>query len=298
MMSRAFSLLLPAALAVALVYPGHARRAATAAEPAPMPKAAAAAPGKLEYNRDIRPILAENCFACHGPDSAARKANLRIDQRDEALAAKAVVPGKPDESQLVARIFADDPQERMPPAKSRKTLTPAQKETLKRWIAEGAEYQPHWSFIPPVRPAVPDVSRDPKGSAWVRNPIDAFVYAKLKEHGLAPAPEADRRTLARRLALDLTGLPPDPADVEAFAADNSPDYYEKFVDKLMASPQWGEHRGRYWLVLQHHHRQFDHLGSVPLRKERDGSNQPRVRPSHFYSGVPHRPVPHGRALLA
>src|SRR5205823_7836464 len=138
MMSRAFSLLLPAALAVALVYPGRARRAATAAEPAPMPKAAAAAPGKLEYNRDIRPILAENCFACHGPDSAARKANLRIDQSDEALAAKAFVPGKPDESELVARIFADEPGKVMPPPKAHKKLTAAQKETLKRWIAAGA----------------------------------------------------------------------------------------------------------------------------------------------------------------
>ena len=131
----------------------------------------------------------------------------------------------------------------MPPPKSNKTLTAAQKELLKRWIAAGAEYQPHWSFIAPKRPEPPAV----KDEAWVRNPIDRFVLAKLEQNGLKPAPEADRRTLARRLSLDLTGLPPDPAVVDAFVNDPSPDAYEKLVDRLLASPRWGEHRARYWL---------------------------------------------------
>jgi hypothetical protein len=199
--------------------------------------------GTIEYNRDVRPILAENCFACHGPDSAARKASLRLDRRDDAIELKAIVPGDPKGSGVIERIFADDPAEVMPPPKSHKKLTAAQKETLKKWIAGGAVYQPHWSFIPPTRPAVPAV----KNKGWVRSPIDAFVLAELEKHGLTPAPEADRRTLARRLALDLTGLPPDPADVEAMVNDTSADWYEKYVEKLLASPHWGEHRGRYWL---------------------------------------------------
>ncbi|WP_439621590.1 DUF1553 domain-containing protein [Gemmata sp.] len=246
-MIRTLSLILPAALVAVLVSSAHAPRAAVAAEPNPSP-AAAAAPnpvpqGKLEYNRDIRPILAENCFSCHGADSAARKAGLRLDQREAAVEAKAIEPGKPEKSSLVERVYAADPKELMPPPKSHKKLTAAQKETLKRWIAEGAEYQPHWSFLSPTRPKVPAV----QDKAWVRNPIDAFVLAKLEAAGLKPAPEADRRTLARRLAFDLTGLPPEPADAEALVADKSEMWYEKYVDKLMASPHWGEHRGRYWL---------------------------------------------------
>jgi hypothetical protein len=199
--------------------------------------------GGIEYNRDIRPILAEHCFACHGPDSAARKAGLRIDQRDAAIEMKAIVPGKPDESEMIRRILTDDDRDQMPPKKSNKKLKPEQKEMLRKWVATGAEYQAHWSFIPPTRPAVPQV----KDKAWVRNPIDAFVLAKLEAAGLKPAPEADRHTLARRLAFDLTGLPPDPADVEAFVNDKSDVWYEKYVEKLLASPHWGEHRGRYWL---------------------------------------------------
>src|SRR5262249_50380368 len=149
---------------------------------------------KIEYNRDIRPILAENCFACHGPDSASRKAGLRLDQRDAAVAAEAIVPGKPDQSALIGRIFAEEGRERMPPAKTNKKLTAAQKDLLKRWIAGGAEYQVHWSYIAPVRAPLPAV----KNQAWVRNPIDAFVLAKLEAIGLNPAPEADVRALARR----------------------------------------------------------------------------------------------------
>jgi hypothetical protein len=204
---------------------------------------ASAGPGKLEYNRDVRPILAENCFACHGPDSAARKADLRLDQRDMAMEGEAIVPGQPGKSTLVERIYSTTKSEVMPPHKTNKKLTEAQKAILKQWIAEGAEYQPHWSFIAPTRPTPPAV----KNGAWAKTPIDHFILAKLEAAGLAPAPEADRRTLARRLALDLTGLPPDPKDVEEFVNDRSADWYENYVDKLMRSPGWGEHRGRYWL---------------------------------------------------
>src|SRR6185503_5019800 len=162
--------------------------------------------GGPRFNRDIRPILSENCFPCHGPDSASRKADLRLDQRKAAIEAKAIAPGKPEESKLVTRIFEERESKRMPPARSLKTLTPPQKELLRSWIAAGAEYEPHWSLIPPVRPVPPAV----KDESWVKVPFDRFILAKLEERGLGPAPEADRRTLARRLSLDLTGLPPPP----------------------------------------------------------------------------------------
>lgn len=197
----------------------------------------------IVFNRDIRPILSEYCFSCHGPDSASRKADLRLDQADAAAMKKAIIAGKPNESGVIERILSNDPDEVMPPPSTKKTLSAHQRDLLKRWIASGAEYQPHWSFIPPTRPAVPKV----KNAAWVRNPIDAFVLAKLESMGLTPAPEADRRTLARRLSLDLTGLPPTPELVDAFVADQSPNAYEGLVDKLMESPHWGEQRGRYWL---------------------------------------------------
>lgn len=240
-MMRTFSWLAPASLlAVLSATPIPSR----AADSAPMPRTKSARPaGSLQFNRDIRPILAENCFACHGPDSAARKAMLRIDRRADAIDGKAIVPGDPGASEMINRIFSADEAEIMPPPKTKKKLTAAQKEMLKKWVAEGAEYQAHWSFIAPVRPKPPEV----KNKAWIRNPIDNFILAELEKRGLKPAPEADRHTLARRLALDLIGLPPDPADVEAFVNDKSPNYYEKYVDKLLAMPQWGEHRGRYWL---------------------------------------------------
>ncbi len=207
------------------------------------PAAEAWGDGPVEYNRDVRPILAENCFACHGPDSAARKADLRLDRRDDAVEMAAIEPGKPEESMLVERINATDPHERMPPKESHKTLTAEQKKVLTTWIAQGAVYQAHWSMIAPERPTPPKTS----APGWVRNPIDAFVLARLDAEGLKPAPEADRRALARRASLDLVGLPPSPAAVEAFVADEAPDAYEKYVDALMESPAWGEHRGRYWL---------------------------------------------------
>jgi len=199
------------------------------------------------YNRDIRPILSENCFPCHGPDAASRKAKLRLDSFAESTAARddstpAIVAGKPDESELVRRIF-DTGDDVMPPEASHKVLSKAQKELLQNWVAEGAAYQPHWAFITPKRPELPDV----KNSSWVRNPIDQFILAGLEQARLRPAPVADRRTLARRVSLDLTGLPPAPDVVEAFRHDESLDAYERLVDHFLARSEWGEHRARYWL---------------------------------------------------
>ncbi len=221
-----------------------------AGPPPPKPKAKAKVPvalvaGSLRYNRDVRPILAENCFACHGPDSASRKAGLRLDRVADATAVKdgiaAILPGKPDASEVMKRITGKGPM--MPPPTGHKSLTAEQIAVLKRWIADGAIYEQHWAYIAPKRAPLPAV----KDTAWVRNPIDRFILAKLEKSGLKPAPEADRRTLARRVSLDLTGLPPDPADVEQFVNDKSSNAYEKMVDKFLAMPGWGENRAKYWL---------------------------------------------------
>ena len=210
-----------------------------------VPKTAPVA--KLHYNRDIRPILAENCFACHGPDSAARKADLRLDKLTEATKPRfghvVIAPKNPAKSELFRRISLTGGPLAMPPVSGHKRLTPQQVSLLSRWIAEGAAYEPHWSYLPPKRAALPTV----KNAAWRRNPMDRFLLAKIESAGLTPAPTADRRTLARRLALDLTGLPPEPADVERFVHDPAPNAYEKLVDFYLASPLWGEHRARYWL---------------------------------------------------
>jgi hypothetical protein len=204
--------------------------------------------GTVGYNRDVRPILSENCFPCHGADSAARKASLRLDRFEDAILPRkdsqpAIVPGKPEASAMISRINAADPDDIMPPTKTHKVLTAQQKDLLKQWIASGANYQPHWSFLAPTRPKLPEV----QNRRWVRNPIDVFILARLEKEGLAPAPEADRRTLARRVSLDLTGLPPTPEEVQTFLEDQSPDAYERMVDRFLASPHWGEHRARYWL---------------------------------------------------
>jgi hypothetical protein len=206
----------------------------------------AAAP--LSYNRDIRPILFDNCFSCHGPDSASRKADLRLDKFEDATkpnedGVAAIVPGDLEKSSFIARILTKDEDDVMPPPESHKSLKSEQIETLKQWIKDGAKYEAHWSFIAPSRPAVPAVTQE----GWNRNPIDAFVLTEMQKHGLAPNAEADRRTLARRAALDLTGLPPEPVLVEEFVNDKAPDAYEKLLDKLMALPAYGEHRARYWL---------------------------------------------------
>jgi hypothetical protein len=200
------------------------------------PAARAADP---DFARDVRPILASNCFKCHGPDDKARKAKLRL---DDPAAAKAVL-GKSGESELVDRVFSADPELVMPPPSTKLTLTAAQKDVLKRWVSAGAPYAAHWAFLKPARPPVPTVVGP------VRNPIDAFVLARLAKEGLKPSPEADRVALIRRVSLDLIGLPPTPAEVDAFLTDQSPDAYEKLVDRLLASPHYGERWARRWLDL-------------------------------------------------
>jgi hypothetical protein len=204
--------------------------------------------GKVDFDRDIRPILAENCYACHGPDENKRKAGLRLDLKEGAFQRLksdnvAVVPGHPEKSALIERITAQDEDDRMPPLKTGKRLTPPQVDLLRRWIAEGAAWKTHWAYTKPERPAVPQV----KNKRWPKNEIDSFVLARLEQEQLAPSPEADKRTLARRATLDLTGLPPTPQEVDAFLADNTPQAYEKLVDRLLASPRYGEQMARYWL---------------------------------------------------
>jgi mono/diheme cytochrome c family protein len=207
----------------------------------------AGAADEIRYNRDIRPILSENCFACHGPDAPARKADLRLDTKDGLLAkvddTQAVVPGDPARSAILARITSADADEVMPPPKTGKKLTPQQVDLLKRWVEQGAKWEGHWAYTAPARPAMPPVKRP----EWVRNPIDAFIRARLEAEGLKPSTEADKPTLIRRLTLDLTGLPPTPAEVDAFVGDNSPDAYEKVVDRLLASPRYGERMALDWL---------------------------------------------------
>src|SRR5579885_1797357 len=196
----------------------------------------------IDYSREVQPILTAHCYACHGPDASKRKAKLRLDQRDAAIK-KAVKPGDAAHSPLIERISSSDADEMMPPPSKKDRLTPAQIEVLRRWIDEGAKFDIHWSYVKPVRPAVPAV----KNKAWVRNAIDAFVAAGQEANGLAPAPEADRITLIRRLSFDLTGLPPEPEQVDAFVNDKSPDAYEKLVDRLLASKHYGERMAMYWL---------------------------------------------------
>jgi hypothetical protein len=220
--------LLPAVLAVAV-----AAAVRGADDPAP----------RLEFHRDIRPILSANCYRCHGPDANQRQADLRLDIRDAALKKRAIVPRHPQESELVRRVFAASPDEVMPPPASRKSLGQREKETLREWIAQGAEYEAHWAYIRPERPPVPQV----RGRGWVRNPIDAFVLAALEARGIEPSPEADGRTLARRLNLDLIGLPPPPDEVEAFLADRGGAAYERRVERLLASPHHGERMAAPWL---------------------------------------------------
>jgi mono/diheme cytochrome c family protein len=213
-------------------------------------RAATPAPAKLSFNNHVQPILAENCYACHGIDPGSRKAELRLDRFEFAIAKRkdgppAIVPGKPDESPLIERLETRDEKKIMPPPESHKTLKPEQIATLRRWIAEGAEYEAHWSFIAPQRPAVPAASA--AKSPWKANPVDRFIFARMERDGLTPSAEADRRSLIRRVTLDLTGIIPTAAEVDAFVADKSRDAYEKVVDRLLASPRYGEHRARYWL---------------------------------------------------
>jgi hypothetical protein len=212
-------------------------------------RADAVLPRTLEFNRDVRPILADKCFACHGPDKGKRKADLRLDVEEEAKAPRdgspAIVAGKPEQSKLVEKITAKDPSDRMPPAKFGKPLTTREIETLRLWIAQGAKWQKHWSRIAPRRPELPKTAL----AGWARNPIDHFVLARLEEEKLKPSPEADRRTLIRRLSFDFLGLPPRPEEVDAFLADTAPDAYEKLVERLLSSEHFGERMATYWLDL-------------------------------------------------
>jgi len=194
----------------------------------------------VSYTREVRPILSENCFYCHGADANHRKAKLRLDTEEGQKNPKLISPGHPDQSDLIRRILTDDDEDLMPPAKSNRHLTDAQKATLKRWIAEGAKFEKHWAFVAPVRPDVPAV-------AGAANPVDSFIFAKLAERDLQPSPHASRQTLIRRVTFDLTGLPPTPAEVEAFVNDSSPDAYTKLVDRLLASPHYGEQMSLPWL---------------------------------------------------
>ena len=215
-------------------------------------RAAAPSPGRVEFNRDIRPILSENCLYCHGQDPKNRKAGLRLDVRENALAphddGTAIVPGKPEASDLLARLVSTDQDEVMPPPKSNRKVTPEQVALLRRWIAEGAEYQKHWAFIPPQRPALPVLSE--ANTPRARNPIDRFVLARLEAEGLGPSPEAAPETWLRRVSLDLTGLPPTPEDIDAFLADireRGEAAYEAAADRLLASPHFGERMAIDWL---------------------------------------------------
>jgi mono/diheme cytochrome c family protein len=207
-----------------------------------------------DFNREIRPILSHNCFACHGPDEHDRRGGLRLDDRKAATSeldsgATAIVPGRPDESELVARIHETDPDTTMPPPESNHVLTAEQKQLLAKWIAAGAPYAPHWAYVPPHAHSPPATKQAAWSTHWGTNWIDAFVIGRLESEGLAPAVDADPVTLVRRLTFDLTGLPPTPAEVEAYLADTSGDRYEKLVDRLLASPRHAERMAAWWLDL-------------------------------------------------
>ncbi len=234
--------------------PAADSRAAEASQQSPPVSAgqatAAKASGKgVDFDREIRPILSDKCFACHGPDAHARQANLRLDTKEGAFADRGgyhvIVPGNSAGSKLYQKISSRDQSLRMPPVSSGRNLTAQQIELIRRWIDEGAPWEVHWAYVAPQRPPLPEV----KEQSWVRNPIDTFVLARLEREGLRPSPEADKTTLLRRVTLDLTGLPPTPAEVDAFLADKSPDAYGKRVDQLLASPHYGEKMAMPWLDL-------------------------------------------------
>jgi hypothetical protein len=235
--------LLSAALAVSLV-------AALACRSTPVPPAPPGVPDRVDFNFHVRPILSDRCFACHGPDDRARKAGLRLDIREHALAKlesgrRAIVPGRPGSSELVRRIYSSDPKLQMPEPSSHLTLSDVERGVLARWIEQGAEWQPHWAFIPPAKPEVPKPSR----GLWARNEIDRFVLARLETRGMTPSSDAERETLLRRVSMDLTGLPPTMAELDAFVADTSADAYERAVDRLLASTAYGERMAVDWLDL-------------------------------------------------
>jgi hypothetical protein len=208
-------------------------------------------PQHLDFNQDVQPILASNCFSCHGPDPEMRKAGLRLDLEESAFRKRpghpdAIVPGHPEQSELIKRIESTDPHHLMPqsPQGEAKPMKAADIAILREWIKEGAVYRPHWAFDKPARPLLPAIAQD---DGWAKTPIDVFILARLRKEGLHPSPEADKETLIRRVTLDLTGLLPTPAEVSAFVHDASPQAYEHLVDGLLARPSYGEERARYWL---------------------------------------------------
>jgi Protein of unknown function (DUF1553)/Protein of unknown function (DUF1549)/Planctomycete cytochrome C len=229
---------------------------------------AGAAPFKLpetiEFNRDIRPILSDSCFACHGPDKNKRKADLRLDTREGLLGKDkhtgVVVPGKPDDSELWRRVCATDGDERMPPKQFGKELSDTDRQLLRRWIEQGAKWEGHWAFLPITRPQPPAV----KAGRLVRNEIDRFILQGLDDHGLEPSPEADRVTLLRRLRFDLTGLPPSTEEIDAFVGDKSDKAYETVVDRLLGSPQYGERMAMWWLDLVRYADSVGYHGDQPV----------------------------------
>ena len=255
---------------------------------------AASTPGcahrrKLSFNRDIRPILADNCFKCHGPDAKQRKGKLRLDDERAAKGpagsgSTAIVPGKIDESELYARINAHDADLRMPPKTSGKSLSAGEVAVLKRWIEEGAPYEGHWAFAPPVRPELPAV----KNRGWCRNPIDFFILAKLESNGLEPSPEAERATLLKRLSLDLVGLPPAIDEEDAFLADRSSDAHASQVKRLLDSPHYGERWGRIWLDAARY-------------ADSDGYEKDKSRQVYFYRdwvvGALNRDLPYNEFII-
>ncbi|MGH9847026.1 MAG: DUF1549 domain-containing protein, partial [Blastocatellia bacterium] len=214
------------------------------------PPGAGAMNESVSFNRDIRPIFSDTCFRCHGPDKNARRAGLRLDIREEAMKKTKsgvipVAPGKPEASEIIRRIFSNDKYEVMPPPSAHKELTRTQKELIKRWVAEGAKYEGHWAYQPVKRPEVPHAPAN--AVAPVRNPVDAFIQMRLLKEGVPPSPEADRRTLIRRVSLDLTGIPPTTREVEAFVNDPAPDAYRRLVERLLSSPRYAEKQAMHWL---------------------------------------------------
>ncbi len=246
-----------ALLIVILMAGCAADQAEQAAEQSPEPEvlreaASTALSEPVDFNEHVRPILSDNCFACHGPDVDNQRSAFRLDSQEASRANLAgegeaprhgIVPGKPDESLILARILHEDPSQRMPPPAAKKVITPDEVAILRQWILDGAEYEAHWAFVPPLKPEAPTVKR----ADWVRNAIDAFVLARLEAKGIQPSPEADKATLVRRVYLDLLGLPPNLEEMEAFLADNSETAYEKMVDRALASPHYGERLAIDWL---------------------------------------------------
>ncbi len=218
-------------------------------KPAAVVEAGKSIPRIIDFNRHVKPILSDRCFACHGPDKNNQEADLRLDTEAGLFAAltegngHVIVPGNLRQSAVYQRIVASDPEVQMPPPESNLSLSPREIAILSRWIEQGAVWKPHWAFITPELPELPNVTQ----ADWARNPIDHFVLAKLEGASLSPSPEADRETLIRRVSFDLTGLPPTLEEIDAFLADESPDAYERVVDRLLASPAYGERMATHWM---------------------------------------------------